>query len=165
MQAKRAATTTPKPARPRGKKRADACRILQVAPTADDDLITQAYWHLARKHWANAGFDPEARKRLEEVNRAYLVLNPNQSEAPLSRELPPPREEPPLVREFAVWLGRAVEQTKARWRGRVPEITALSVVIAILAFVALSAGASILWTLVVAAAALVTIWAPWRRLH
>jgi hypothetical protein len=164
MQAKRTPARTAKPARPRPTKRAEACRVLQVAPTADDDLITQAYWHLARKHWANAGFDPEARKRLEEVNKAYVVLNPNQPVPPLSLELPPLRDEPPLVREFAVWFRRLVEQTKARWLGRVPEIATLTVTTAILAFLALAAGAEMLWTLVVTVAALVTVWAPWRRL-
>lgn len=146
-----------------GLTRAEACKILQVAPTADQELITQAYWHHATKLRVHAPRDPEARRRLDELNRAYLVLNPAQGEAPLSKEVPPTREEPNLAEEFMARLRRLIEQTRARWPGHVGEVTTLSVTTAVLTFLALSAGASPLWTLLAAGVAAVTIWAPWRR--
>ena len=158
------AKTSKPPARQRpSAKRAEACRLLQVAPTADDELITQAYWHLARKYWANAAHDPEARQRLDDVNRAYLTLNPAQTAAPLSFQEPPP-EQPPLMEEFTAWLRHAVDHTRARWLGRVPEIVTLTVTTALLAFLALTGGADSVWIVVVTGVALLTIWAPWRRL-
>lgn len=155
---------TPKTPRQRSAKRNEACRLLQVAPTADDELITQAYWHLARKCWSNARHDPSARLKLEELNKAYLVLNPDKSEAPLSRELPPLAEDSPFAQELGRWVGVVVDQTKARWPGRGAELVALAVTITALVFLALTAGASAPWTLVAAGVAALTIWAPWRRL-
>ena len=35
----------------------EACKILQVASSADAEIITQAYWHLARKYRAAGGRD------------------------------------------------------------------------------------------------------------
>ena len=59
---------------------------------------------------------------------------------------------------------RLVDQTRARWPNHVPEVTTLMVTTAILTYLALSAGAAPLWTLLVAGAAALAIWAPWRRL-
>lgn len=147
-----------------GMTKEEACRILQVAPAADAEIITQAYWHLARKYRAKAARDRRARLRLDELNQAYSVLHP------ASKGAPPPEEAPisapnqaPLAEEFIAWLRRVIEQTRARWQGRVPEIAVLTATTAVLAFLALSAGASALWALLALAVALIAIWAPWRR--
>ncbi len=146
-----------------GLSKAEACKALQVAPTADEELITQAYWHQARKVRLLAARDPEARAELDRLNRAFLVLNPARTEAPLTDEAPPPTTGP-FANEVVASVRRLVDQTKARWPNHVPEVTTLVATTAILTYLALSAGAEPIWTLIVAGAAAVAIWAPWRRL-
>jgi hypothetical protein len=144
--------------------KAEACRILQVAPTADEELVTKAYWHLARKHRAYAPSDPQARERLTQLNKAYVVLNPGKGEAPLAREIQPPPEEPPGFFEQAYQsISQFVDHTMARWPEHVAEVSILTGTTAILTYLALSSGASPLWTLLAAGVAGLAIWAPWRR--
>jgi DnaJ domain len=144
--------------------KAEACKILQVAPAADEELITKAYWHLARKYRAYAPSDPEARTRLDQLNKAYVVLNPGKGEAPLAREIQPPPVEPPGFFEQAYKsIGQFIEHTIARWPEHVAEVSILTGTTAILTYLALSAGASALWTLLMAGLAGLVIWAPWRR--
>ena len=147
-----------------GLTKAEACKVLQVAPTADEELITQAYWHQARKVRVLAARDPEARQELDRLNRAFLVLNPARTEAPLTGEAPPATSGSPLTDEVVASVRRLVDQTRARWPNHVPEVTTLMVTTAILTYLALSAGAAPLWTLITAGAAALAIWAPWRRL-
>ncbi|MDP3767581.1 MAG: DnaJ domain-containing protein, partial [Dehalococcoidia bacterium] len=123
MPAKRAARAKA-PAQDQGLTKAAACKVLQVAPTADEELITQAYWHLARKVRVHAHRDPEARRQLDELNRAYLVLNPARAEAPLSAEAPP--LDPDQPNEFVAWLKKLVQQVAERWPRRTPEVAILS---------------------------------------
>ena len=138
--------------------------MLQVAPTADAEIITQAYWYLARKYRATAGTDEISRKRLDDLNEAYRKLQPGVGDALLLDESPPfAPQGPSLAEEVGAWLRQAIDETKERWRGRVPEIGILTATTTLLAFLAFSAGASGLLTLLTATAALVTIWAPWRR--
>lgn len=146
-----------------GLTKAEACKILQVAPTADEELITQAYWHHASKLRVLASRDPVVRSKLDELNRAFLVMNPAQREAPLSHEAPPEPRQPNPAAELFAGLRRLIEQTGERWPEHVPEVTTLTITTALLTFLALSAGASPLWTLIVAAVATAAIWAPWRR--
>ncbi|MCH8025675.1 MAG: hypothetical protein IH866_02665 [Chloroflexi bacterium] len=147
-----------------GLTKAEACKALQVAPTADDELILQAYWHQARKVRVLAARDPEARAQLDELNRAYLVLNPARTEAPLSDEAPPLTDGTTrLGEEVIASLRRIVDETRSRWPQHVREVTTLMVTTAILTYLALSAGADPIWTTLVAAVAAITIWAPWRR--
>ncbi len=158
MPAKRATKTESK----QGLSKAEACKVLQVAPTADEELITQAYWHQARKVRALAARDPEARAELDRLNRAFLVLNPARTEAPLSGEVPQ-RASSPLATEAAASIRSIIDQVKARWPEHVPEVTTLVVTTAILTYLALSAGAAPVWTLIAAGAAALAIWAPWRH--
>ena len=161
MAAKR---TTAKAEAQHGLGKAEACKALQVAPTADEELILQAYWHQARKVRVLASRDPEARAQLDELNRAYLVLNPARTEAPLSDEAPPLTDGTQrLGEEVIASLRRIVDETRSRWPQHVREVTMLMVTTSILTYLALSAGADPLWTILVAAVAAVTIWAPWRR--
>ena len=145
-----------------GLSKVEACKALQVAPTADEELITQAYWHQARKVRLLAARDPEARAELDKLNRAFLVLNPARTEAPLTGEAPP-QPTSPFTNEVVASVRRLVDQTKARWPNHVPEVTTLVVTTALLTYLALSAGSQPLWTLIVAGGAAVAIWAPWRR--
>lgn len=144
--------------------KAEACKILQVAPTADEELITKAYWHLARKERIVAYRDPEARLRLDNLNRAYRVLNPAGGDPPLNGELPPVQEQAHWSDEFFAGLRRTVEETAARWPGRTAEVAVLATVTVILGYLALTSGASPLWTVLAAGCGVVAIWAPWRRI-
>lgn len=161
-----------------------ACRVLGVATTADPEVVVQAYWHLARKYRATAGRNARARQRLDELNRAYLVLQPNgHGEPPVEPEPvviePGPMpvaaastrigaqassaQEPPLLTELIAWVRELVRQTKARWRGRVPEITILTATTAVLGYLALTSGEGGLITVLTLGAAGLAIWAPWRQ--
>ena len=161
----------PKPAG--GMTKEEAYNVLQVASTADGELIIQAYWHLARKFQAEAGNDRSARRRLDELNRAYLALSPKAEanvppEAPEAPGLPRPPQrpttaEPALAAALAAWIGRLVRQTGTRWPGRAPEVAIITITLVVLGLLALSSGANATWTLVTLAVAAVTIVAPWRR--
>lgn len=156
-----------------GMTKEEACNVLQVASTADGEIIIQAYWHLARKFQAEAGNDRSARRRLDELNRAYLVLSPTAEanvppEAPEAPGLPRPPQrpttaEPALAAALAAWIARLVGQTGARWPGRAPEVAVITLTLVILGFLALSSGANATWTLLTLAFAAVIIAAPWRR--
>lgn len=52
----------------------DYCLVLQVHPEADAAMIDAAYWHLAKRYNQAGPRDPQARKKLEELNEAYTVL-------------------------------------------------------------------------------------------
>ena len=153
--------------------REEACEVLQVASIADSEIIIQAYWHLARKFQAEAGNDRSARRRLDELNRAYLALSPKAEaivppEPPETPEAPQPPQpptpaEPALGAALAAWIGRLVKQTGARWPGRAPEVAIITITIVVLGLLALSSGANATWTLLTLAFAAVTIVAPWRR--
>ncbi len=161
MAAKRAVA---KPEAERPLTKAEACKLLQVAPTADEELVTKAYWHLARKYRAFARHDPEARQHLDELNRAYVVLSPAQDEAPLSNEMPPILAERHWIEDFFHGVRRFIDETAARWPGRTAEMAVLAVTTAVLGYLALSSGASALWSLLALGVAGLTIWAPWRRI-
>ena len=142
----------------------EACKVLQVASSAEEEIVTQAYWHLARKYRADASRDKRARARLDNLNRAYLVLLPKSGGAPSPTTAMPQETEPPLTEELATIGRRIVQRTRARWQGRLPELAILSGTTAVLTFLALSNGASPLLTLLAAALAAFAFVAPWRRL-
>jgi hypothetical protein len=144
--------------------KAEACKILQVAPTADEELITTAYWHLARKERIVAHHDPGARHRLDNLNRAYRALNPAGGDPPLGPELRAVPEEAAFSDRFFTGLRRTIEETIARWPGRTAEMAMLAVVTVILGYLALTSGASPMWTVLAAGCGALAIWAPWRRI-
>jgi hypothetical protein len=147
----------------RAPTKAEACKLLQVASTADEELITKAYWHLARKYRAYARRDPEARQHLDEINRAYVALHPR-GETPLASEMPAPVYEPPgFFEQLFIWWRKLVEHTEAVWPEHLGEVSVLTATTAVLTYLALAAGASALWTLLAGAIAGLVIWAPWRR--
>lgn len=74
-------------------------------------------------------------------------------------------EESPLAEDIGRWCRRLVASVAARWRGHESEIAILATTTLILAIAAAFAGADLLFTFMVAAAAGVTILSPWRRLE
>ena len=147
----------------RGLTKEEACEILQVGPSAEAEIVTQAYWHLAGKQRAAAGRDRHARRRLDELNQAFLVLSQPSEGAPPAEAPAPTAEEPPLAEELVLWLRGVIEQIAARWPDRAAEVAVLATTTVVLTSLALWAGASAFWTVLAAAVAGLTIWAPWRR--
>jgi hypothetical protein len=194
MPAKRAIAKAERPM-----TKAQACKVLGVATTADPEIIVQAYWHLARKYRSTASRNARARQRLDELTRAFLVLQPGgrtdppppepppvvieQPPAPTPAVAPPTAPEPtpiaasptpigpqastateaPLLTELVAWVRDVVRQTKARWRGRVPEIAILTATTTVLGYQALSSSGGGLITVLTLGAAGLAIWAPWRQ--
>jgi hypothetical protein len=178
--------------------KAQACKVLGVATTADPEIVVQAYWHLARKYRSTASRNARARQRLDELTRAFLVLQPGgrtdppppepapvviepqpvpiavvppaateptpiaPQPAPVAAQ-PPAVVEPPLLTELVAWVREIVRQTKARWRGRVPEIAILTATTTVLGYQALSSSGGGLITVLTLGAAGLAIWAPWRQ--
>lgn len=143
----------------------EAYKVLCVAPSADARMVEQAYWHLAHKYQAELNHDGQAKERLKELNEAYSVLTAH-GEAPpvqLVKPQPPPTPAPPLAEVVVAWAGQLAASTAARWAGHAVEIAVLTACLLVLAGLALLDGASLIWTFVVLAVALVTIWSPWRR--
>jgi hypothetical protein len=66
---------------------------------------------------------------------------------------------------LVAFVRQAVESTALRWPGRVAEIAAIAICLFALTGIALWNGASLLWTLLILAAGLLVIRAPWRRVH
>jgi len=64
-----------------GKKLVDYYRILQVDPEADPDVVEAAYKRLARKYHPDLNPDPDANRRMQEINLAYEVLGDPQKRA------------------------------------------------------------------------------------
>lgn len=142
--------------------KAEACELLQVAPTADQEITTQAYWHLARKYQAAAKDNKQARQRLDELNQAYRVLHPKAKEVPAPPATPAqPSQE--LGEDLIASVRRLISQIQSRWKGSATEIGILTAIVCWLGFLALSNGANLLTTGLALAIAGVTIWAPWRR--
>lgn len=142
-----------------------AYKVLCVAPSADGRLVEQAYWHLAHRYQDELDHNGEAKERLQELNEAYSVLTAHGEAEPveLVKPSPPPRPGPGLGEVFALWARQVAESTAARWAGHGVEIAVLTACLVVLAALAVLDGASLIWTLLVLAVALVTIWSPWRR--
>lgn len=141
-----------------------AYKVLCVAPSADSRLVEQAYWHLAHRYRAELDHDAEAEERLKELNEAYSVLTDHGEARPveLLKASPPPRPGPGPAEVMVVWTRQVAESTGARWAGHGVEIAVLTACLVVLAALALLDGASLIWTALVLAVALVTIWSPWR---
>lgn len=52
----------------------DYYQFLHLHPHADAAMVDQAYWHLARLYNAEFSTDPDAKRKLDELNEAYSVL-------------------------------------------------------------------------------------------
>jgi len=147
-------------------KKSEAYKVLNVTPPAGRRAVEEAYWELAHKYGEDSDHE-EARERLLELNEAYFILTSRERLAQI--ELVGARQEPDpwsLAWEALVsWVRHLVQSTAARWPGRSAEIAAIGICLCVLTGIALWNGASPLWTLLVLAAGLVVIRAPWRRLR
>ena len=59
----------------------DYYEVLRLHPSADHDMVVQAYWHLARRYKVAMDHDASAGRALEELNRAFDVLGSPDSRA------------------------------------------------------------------------------------
>jgi hypothetical protein len=169
MPAKQAAALQEPPPK-RKMTKTEACKALQVAPAADEDIITQAYWHLTRKYKADAKRSPEARERLERLDEAFAMLCPAGAAAANVQPPPPPpppeegpAPEPVMGDEMMGWLRQLTQQIGERWPGRGTEIAALAASVGLLTVLALNSGANTILTLLALGVSLVVIVAPWRK--
>ena len=147
-------------------KKSEAYKILSVKPPTDRRSVEEAYWELAHKYGENVDQNQQARERLLELNEAYSVLTSRERLVPIELVEPPSEADPWSLGWEAVvsWIRHLFRSTAARWPGRSAEIAAISVCLCVLTGIALWNGASPLWTLLVLAAGLIVIRAPWRRL-
>src|SRR5512135_2185429 len=53
----------------------DYYKILQVDPSAEDEVIKAAYKRLALKYHPDTNKSPDASQRMKEINEAYQVLS------------------------------------------------------------------------------------------
>jgi Flp pilus assembly protein TadB len=148
-------------------KKSEAYKILNVTPPAGRRSVEEAYWDLAHKYREDADQEQQARQRLLELNEAYFVLTSRERLAPL--ELIETRQEADPWslgwEAFVSWIRHLAQSTAARWPGRSAEITAVAACLCALTGIALWNGAAPFWTLLVLAAGLIVIRAPWRRLR
>jgi hypothetical protein len=143
----------------------EAYKVLSIAPSADSHLAEQAYLHLTRKYRTELNHNGQAEERLRELDEAYSVLMAHGQAKPVQLVNPAsgPRVESTLQEGLVAWARQLVESIRARWLGHEVEIAVLTTCLVVLAGLALLDGASVVWTLLVLAVALVTIWSPWRQ--
>ncbi|TAK69877.1 MAG: hypothetical protein EPO22_01765 [Dehalococcoidia bacterium] len=147
--------------------RTDALKALRLDPAADGRAVEEAYWVRVRRAQARADRDEEARHEVEALNEAYASLAP-QIERMKSARLAVPAAgrgsagTSPLD-SIVDWLFEEAGRTRRRWSRRTPEIAIVGGAAAVLAFLALDAGAPLVTvgvaTIIIGAA----IWSPWRR--
>ncbi len=148
-------------------RKSEAYKILRVNPPADARSVEQAYWQLAHQYGQELNGEIHARQRLIELNEAYSALTSHEQAAPLEmvEETPQPDFWAAAWEAFVAWVRSFVTSTAARWPERGAEVGVITVCLLALTVLALTSGASPLFTLPALAIALITIRAPWRRLH
>jgi hypothetical protein len=153
----------------------DYYEILRVHPSADASLIHAAYWHLARECQARIGAEPNAIRRLDELNEAYRVLSTpalRQAYDRSGRRRPPAQSVEGVSRLGRPRSERTAEmaredrdqQSLALIRWEMPALQAAVVAcgLLVLAGMALWYGAPVLLTLILAGVALFFALFPWR---
>jgi curved DNA-binding protein CbpA len=139
-------------------KERDYYELLKIHPSADHEMVAQAYWHLARKYNAASGHDLGAKRLLEELNEAFAVLgspdqrvnyNRSRAEGPAAKTGAAPRRR--VTIEVSFWRLPA-------WQGTIAATAALA-----LATLALLAGAPLAITLPLAAIAITVALLPARE--
>jgi curved DNA-binding protein CbpA len=136
----------------------DYYEVLKIHPSADHEMVAQAYWHLARKYNATSAYDLGATKRLEELNEAFAVLGSPDQRADYNRSR---TERPAAETEAAAKRRVTIEVSFWRlpaWQGTIAATAALA-----LATLALVAGAPLVITLVFAAIAIAAALLPARE--
>ncbi|MEX2246157.1 MAG: hypothetical protein WEC75_05675 [Dehalococcoidia bacterium] len=145
--------------------RTDAYRTLRLDPSADGQMVADAYWRLVRK--AQTRRDAAARDEIEQLNAAYGALSTDAQRVPV----PPSSEQAatftgsglPFLDAFADWVAAEAQRTRLRWAGRNPEIALIGGAAIVMMFAALGAGASLLLVFGSVAVILAVIWSPWRK--
>ena len=145
-----------------------AYQTLNLHPSADGQMVADAYWRMVRQAQAEED-GPETRAEIERLNEAYTTLTPKaglrpQTNGTVAVAQRPPESGFPLLDWIADWVAAQIQLTKERWPGRHPEVGVIGGASLALTFIALSTGAAVTLTLVFAAAVFVAIWAPWRRI-
>jgi hypothetical protein len=149
-------------------ERAQAYQTLNLHPSADGQMVADAYWRLVRSAQAD-GDSAEAHDTIERLNDAYTTLTPKLSSRPgVQRSAAATAQAAAgsglwLLDVFADWVVDEAQRTRRRWPGRNLEIGLVAGASMLLMLLALGAGASLLLTFGAAIVALVGIWAPWRR--
>ncbi|MGD0764723.1 MAG: hypothetical protein ABR978_00240 [Dehalococcoidia bacterium] len=148
-------------------RKSEAYKILHVTPPADARFVERAYWQLAHQYGEELNSEIHARQRLIELNEAYSALMSHERPATpeLVEELPQPDFWSTAWEAFISWTRSFVASTAARWPERGAEVAVVTACLVALTALALVNGASLLFTLPTLAIALITIRAPWRRLH
>jgi hypothetical protein len=143
-----------------------AYKTLNLHPSADGQMVADAYWRLVRVAQAEAD-SPEARAEVERLNDAYTTLSPKTQPRPAPQQRTPVEQVAGsgvwLLDAVADWIVAQLNLTKARWPGRTTEISIIAVATLALMFIALSTGAAITLTFVATAFIFAALWAPWRK--
>ena len=146
---------------------AEAFRTLRLDPSADGQLVQDAYWSLVRKAQERGSRDLDARMEIDRLNEAYQTLQPNGKRyvPPSTRaEATAAGSEGTEFTDRAVdWLSEEVTRTRLRWQDRNPEIAMIGGAVFFMAIIALAAGASFWLVLASVAVVFAAVWAPWRR--
>jgi curved DNA-binding protein CbpA len=139
-------------------KERDYYELLKIHPSADHEMVAQAYWHLARKYNAASGHDLGAKRLLEELNEAFAVLGSPDQRADYNRS----RAEGPTAKSGAAPRRRVTIEVSfwrlPAWQGTIAATAALA-----LATLALLAGASLAITLLLGAIAITVALFPTRE--
>jgi len=146
--------------------RAQALKTIGLSPTADGRAVEQAYWVRVRRAQSRADSDETARLEVEALNEAYASLAPQieqmKSAHAASRASRSSAGASPLD-SIADWLFEEAGRVRRRWSRRNPEVAIMAGCVAVLAFLALDAGAPLVTVGAAALVVVAAIWSPWRR--
>ena len=146
--------------------RTQALKTMGLGPTADGRSVEEAYWERVRRAQARADRDDEARREVEALNEAYASLAPHIEAMKSARAAAPASRRSagasPLD-SIVDWLFEEAGRTRRRWSHRTPEIAIIAAAAAVLAFLALDAGAPLVTVGGAAIVVCAAIWSPWRR--
>ncbi len=145
---------------------AQAYQTLNLHPSADNQMVADAYWRLVRIEQADADESPEAKAEIDRLNEAYTTLSPKTTTRPAAVRTVAQQAAGSgvwLLDAAADWIVAQLQLTKARWPNRTAEITVIASATLALMFIALSTGAAVTLTFVATAFILGAIWAPWRK--
>jgi len=144
----------------------EAYRTLRLDPSADGQLVQDAYWSLVRKAQERGSRDPSARVEIDRLNEAYQTLQPG------AKQYTPPPAAPAaaaagteFLDDAVDWVSREALRTRLRWHDRNPEIAVIGGATLFLSIMALAAGTSFWIVLLAFALVFGAIWAPWRRVE
>lgn len=147
--------------------RTDALKTLRLDPAADGRAVEEAYWVRVRRAQARSEIDEDALREVQALNDAYASLAPHIEQMKSARLAVPASGRgsagaSPLD-SIVDWLFEEAARTRRRWSQRTPEIAIVGGASAVLAFLALDAGAPLVTVGIAAIIICAAIWSPWRR--